>query len=149
MSAILKFATIASVVGILIAPVFAQKNREGPFGLTWGSTVEQTKAVGIELKPDTNKENGVSFIARSLPKALSDQDFAFVSYGFDDKLWRIVAVSRSFSNDPKGEKIRTRYGELVGVLAGKYGPPQSSHTLGGSIYGRKGGRVHSPPTILS
>jgi hypothetical protein len=138
MSALLKVAIHMIVVGSVIAPVFAQNttNREGPFGLTWGSTVEQTKAAGIKLKAEANKENGVSFIASNLPKALSDQDFAFVAYGFDDKLCRIVAVSRSFSNDPTGERIRARYEELLGVLAEKYGSARSSHSLGDSIYGK-------------
>jgi hypothetical protein len=59
---------------------------------------------------------------------------AIVSFGYDDKLWRIVAISRPFSNDPSGTNVKSRYQELLGVLTEKYGRPTVVHTLGESIY---------------
>ena len=109
---------------LLAMPVFrvlAQKaDLEGPLGLTWGSA-DQVRALGADLKDGPQSDFGVSYAATKLPRAVSDQEVAFVSFGYDDKLWRAMAISRPFSSDPSGTNIRVRYQELSTVLAEKYG----------------------------
>ena len=54
--------------------------------------------------------------------------------GFDNKLWRVVAISRLFENDPQGASVKARYQELLASLTEKYGKPRSVHSLGDSIF---------------
>ena len=69
-----------------------------------------------------------------LEKAVADQEATLLSFGFNDKLWRILIVSREFKNDPHGTEVLVRYRELSSVLSEKYGKPKELHRLGGSIY---------------
>lgn len=106
----------------------------GPLGLMWGMPVDQVRALGAELKDVPNTDYGVSFVATKLPRVLSDQEATVVSFGYNDKLWRIIAVSKAFSNDPAGTNLKLRYQELLAALAEKYGKPSSVHSLGDSIF---------------
>jgi len=88
----------------------------------------------MELTEAPWTDFGRSYFATNVPRTLSDQEFALISFGYDDKLWRIVAMSRSFPNDPSGSLVKGRYKELSATLADKYGKPLATHLLGGSIY---------------
>ncbi|HKY85693.1 MAG TPA: hypothetical protein VJL90_02915 [Pseudorhodoplanes sp.] len=112
-------------------PSFAN---EAPLGLTWGATSEDVRAMGVELKESSGKDFGVSYTATSLPKAISDQDGALLSFGYDNRLWRILIFSRAFNDDPYGTAVKERYKQLQDVLAEKYGKAKSTHQLGESIY---------------
>jgi hypothetical protein len=131
--------------------VSAQKaDREGPLGLTWGAAPDEVRTLGADLKDISGTEFGTSFVATKLPRALSDQDATILSFGYDDKLWRMVAVSKTFEHDPSGNALKARYQELLNVLTEKYGPPSSVQRLGDSIYvepqyflaGIKGGHTY-------
>ena len=127
----------ANVISQSVAhqPTPLQVADEGaPLGLTWGNSVEQLRAQGIELKPFPQKEFGETFLASKLPRALGDQETAALAFGFDDKLFRVAIISRSFENDPYGIAVRSRYSELLTILSEKYGQPQVIQSLGGSIY---------------
>src|SRR6476661_5057626 len=123
---------------------------EAPFGLSWGLSVEQVKSMGVELKQQEQGTFGSSYLGSKLPKAISDQEVTFLSFGNDNKLWRIMAGSKPFENDPYGSTAKDRYGELVGALTEKYGKGDSVHQLGESIYaepryfvaGIRGGESH-------
>lgn len=118
-----------------LAPATAQMAPDqGPLGLTWSMPVDQVKALGAELKDLPITDYGVSFVATKLPRVLSDQEATIVSFGYNDKLWRIVAVGKAFSNDPAGTNLKLRYQELLAALAEKYGKPSTVHSLGDSIY---------------
>jgi hypothetical protein len=105
----------------------AQPQQEAPFGLVWGMSAEQARAQGIELKSAPSMQFGVGFAATNLPKAIADQEVTYLSFGFDDKLWRIAALSRSFDSDPHGNKVLSRYTELSELLAEKYGKGKRVH----------------------
>jgi hypothetical protein len=126
------FAKIILLV-IVWSPAYAAENA-APLGLTWGASVDETRAIGVDLQSLPNKDGGDTYVAQKLPKALSDQDGALLSFGFDNKLWRIVAISRPFSNDPQGTAVKARYQELLTSLTEKYGKPRSVHSLGDSIF---------------
>lgn len=113
---------------------FSSFANEAPLGLSWGATSEDIRSMGIELKENSGKDFGISYLATSLPKAMSDQDGAVLSFGYDNRLWRILIVSRAFNDDPYGTAVKDRYKELHDVLAEKYGKAKNSHQLGGSIY---------------
>lgn len=125
------------MLALACSPLLAQQiNQDGPLGLTWGASADQVRALGIELKDIPQTDYGVTYIATKLPKVLSDQEGTIISFGYNDMLWRIVVISKVFSNDPSGVNIKARYQELVASLEEKYGKPSSSHHLGDSIYGQ-------------
>ncbi|MGY3563968.1 hypothetical protein ACVWXP_007293 [Bradyrhizobium sp. USDA 4463] len=69
-----------------------------------------------------------------LPQAIADAEVVYGSFGYDDKLFRIVIVSKPFANDPFGNGVLNRYTALLGILTEKYGRPAQTHRLGDSIY---------------
>ena len=103
---------------------------QAPFGLSWGMSTAQVKAIGVELTDVEGVDNGSSFTAMKLPKVLNDAQHVYLSFGFGDKLWRIAVASRNFDNDSTGVNVLTRYEELKGILADKYGKGESIHSLG-------------------
>ncbi len=115
-------------------PVVQDQDSSAPLGLTWGSTLEEVTSQGIELKPAPQNDFGETFIATKLPKALSDQELAILAFGFNDKLFRVMVVSRAHPNDPSGGSLRRRYSDLSAILAEKYGRPSSVESLGPYIY---------------
>jgi hypothetical protein len=126
------FATIVLVIAVW-SPAYGADNA-APLGLVWGSSVDEVRALGIDLIAVPAKDFGDSYVAQKLPKALSDQDNTALSFGFDNKLWRVVAISRLFENDPQGASVKARYQELLASLTEKYGKPRSVHSLGDSIF---------------
>ncbi|NOJ41568.1 hypothetical protein [Bradyrhizobium australiense] len=114
---------------------FAQvQTTDGPIGLTWGSAFSEVRAKGIELNEFEGTDFGKSYIATKMEKALADQSAALLSFGFNDKLWRVLITSRPFSDDPTGNAVVARYSELVSLLSEKYGKANQVHRLGDSIY---------------
>ena len=112
----------------------ASGDEAAPFDLPWGASTNQIRALGVELKEAPWSDFGQSYFATNVPRTLSDQEFALISFGYDNKLWRIVAMSRSFPTDPSGSLVKRRYKELSATLAEKYGSPLATHLLGDSIY---------------
>lgn len=94
-----------------------------PFGLTWGLSSEETrKDVGATLRPSEDQGRwGSSFAATGLSRALSDTESIILSYGFRDRLFRVVAIGRPNGPDPSGGATLNRYQELSGALASRYG----------------------------
>jgi hypothetical protein len=107
-----------------------------PFGLLWGMSAAQLKGLGVGLGERTEKDFGRSYSATKLPKMISDVSAVFVSFGYDDKLWRIAAVSRDFPNDPYGVAVQSRYDELVRVLGEKYGSGKQTRLQDSSLFTR-------------
>jgi hypothetical protein len=105
-----------------------------PLGLRWGASAEDIKRDAADLKEFQNKEYGISFVATKMSKSLADQDATLLSFGLNDKLWRIVITSRDYNNDPGGNAVVARYAELSESLKEKYGKPSAVHRLGDSIY---------------
>jgi hypothetical protein len=126
---VLVFIALISGLAITLAARAQDADRNAaPFGLLWAASAADTRSSGIDLKEVPQKDYGVSYGAMKLPKILFDVENVFVSFGYDDKLWRVVANSRSFENDPSGISVRARYAELASVLAEKYGSGRSSHS---------------------
>ena len=111
-----------------LAPAEDADKNAAPFGLIWAASAADTRSLGIDLQEVPTKDFGVSYVATKLPKILSDAGTVFVSFGYDDKLWRVAAISKKFDNDPPGVSVRGRYDELSSVLAEKYGKGQQFHS---------------------
>jgi hypothetical protein len=97
-----------------------------PFGLKWGMSVADAKTSGIKLSDLDEKKNfGISYRATDLPRVLPDAEFVALSFGFQDKLWRIMVIGQNVTNDPYGGGVKVRYSELVAALSEKYGRGKS------------------------
>lgn len=130
---------IAFAASCLASPTHAQSPAtDAPIGLVWGSSSAEVQAKGIELKEVEGTDFGKSYLASKLEKALADQSAALLSFGFNDKLWRVLITSRPFSEDPAGSAAMARYDELASLLSDKYGKGTQVHRLGESIYAQSG-----------
>lgn len=130
---------IAFAASCLALPTHAQSPAtDGPIGLVWGSSSAEVQAKGVELKEIEGRDFGKSYLASKMEKALADQSAALLSFGFNDKLWRVLITSRPFSEDPAGSAAVARYDELASLLSDKYGKGTQVHRLGESIYARSG-----------
>lgn len=130
---------IAFAASCLALPTHAQSPAtDGPIGLVWGSSSAEVQAKGVELKAIEGTDFGKSYLASKLEKALADQSAALLSFGFNDKLWRVLITSRPFSEDPAGSAAVARYDELASLLSDKYGKGTQVHRLGESIYAQSG-----------
>lgn len=93
-----------------------------PFGLTWGLSSDETRVLGATLRPSEDQGRwGSSFAATGLSRVLSDTESVVLSYGFRDRLFRVLAVGRMNGPDPFGGVTLDRYQELSGALASRYG----------------------------
>lgn len=136
---ILRSFVFVIVLALLNLPASAQSAaQDAPLGLSWGMSTAEIQSRGIELKEVPSLDFGKSFIASKIEKALADQSGALLSFGFNDKLWRILITGRETSNDPSGSNVLSRYNELSSVLSEKYGKPREIHRLGDSIYSEAG-----------
>jgi hypothetical protein len=115
----------------------AQPQQDAPLGLTWGTSSTEVRSQGVELTETSGTTFGRSLTAKNLEKAISDQEMALLSFGFNDKLWRVLIVSRQFDNDPHGNNVLARYADLANLLSEKYGKPQQFHHLGESSFYKK------------
>jgi len=73
-------------------------------------------------------------VATKLPKSISGQELTLLSFGHDNKLWRIIAISTPYENDPYGNAAKDRYEELSKALAEKYGKGRVSERFGERFY---------------
>ena len=117
---------IAIVLLLLGLPILAARADEtnpssnpAPFGLKWGMSAADAKASGIKLSDLDEKKFGVSYRAADLPKIIPDADLVALSFGFQDKLWRIVVIGQNVMNDPYGSTVKARYSELFSSSFGE------------------------------
>lgn len=116
------FANVAVVVAslILTSAVGAQNTPSAPFGLGWLQSADAIRALGVTLTNVDGDDFGVSYSATNLPKALSDLETVILSFGYNDKLYRIAALSREFESDDYGTSARSRYDEIASSLSKSY-----------------------------
>lgn len=127
---------VAALVACLIANVSLADERAAPFGLKWGMSAQDAEGQGIKLQSIKSEDGTKAFVAQNLPKVLGDTDWVRLDFGYGDKLRKVVAAGRPFKNDPYGNGVLVRYGELLQVLQSKYGAGKSTHKKGDSIYAR-------------
>jgi hypothetical protein len=88
------------------ACINAHAQEEAPLGLLWGNSSSDLRTRGVELAEYSKSEFGKGFLANKFEKAIADQDKVLLSFGFNDKLWRITILSREFPNDPFGSAVQ-------------------------------------------
>lgn len=110
-----------------LSPAAAQE--EAPFGLSWGMSVGQLREAGVQLRALQADETGARYSTGDLPKMLADLDEVILSFGRNDRLYRVEAVSRDFLHDIDGSRIKPRYDALSRALAAKYGAGKVTHDI--------------------
>jgi len=113
-------AIVAVVAAFSAADVYAQDDTSAPFGLKWNASSDDIRSIGVNLSPANLSDFGTSYTATGLPKALSDMATVVLSFGYDDKLWRVAALSREFKNDQYGAAAKARYAEIEASLEKAY-----------------------------
>lgn len=127
-------AAVAIVLTHWSGSAFAADGPPAPFGLEWGMSTADADALGVKLTPAEKKDGTKYFEATAVPKVLADMEHVFLDFGYSGKLWKIVAISKPFENDPYGGKVLERYTEVLTLLQEKYGKGRSVHKRGDSIY---------------
>lgn len=94
---------------------------EAPFGLSWGATYNQTKALGVDLKKVERKDSVNDFIVTKLPKPLADFRQVIVSFGEDNSLWRLSAYGKLIDDNASASKALHLYRKYYSLLERKYG----------------------------
>lgn len=127
---------MASALSLLLflCGVAQANDSSAPFGLKWGMSAKDAGDLGVKLQASKAEDGTASFLAQGLPRVLGDVESVRLDFGYDDKLRKVVAVSRQFPNDPYGHKVLARYDELLDILKSKYGVGRASHKRGDSIF---------------
>ena len=92
-----------------------------PFGLLWGETYEQTLSSGVTLTRTEEKDYVNSFIATQLPKPIKDIRYVVVTFGEENKLWRIISYGNFIKDKPDASLILKEYRRYYDLLNKKYG----------------------------
>jgi hypothetical protein len=122
-------AITSVAMGKVVAAEQAEDTSRAPFGLTWGMTTEEVKKIGATLSELNDKNRfGLSFTAAGLGSVLSDIEAVVLSFGFRDRLFRVVGVGRSQGPDPYGGAVLSRYVELSRILQERYGQGKETDT---------------------
>lgn len=108
-----------------------------PFGLKWMVSSDEIAALGVVLTPVEFPGYGESYTATQLPKALSDIETVVLSFGYNDQLWRVAAISSEFENDKFGSMAKARYSQLESSLSKSYDRGESyNRASADSFYGK-------------
>jgi hypothetical protein len=73
-----------------------------------------------ELGPVFTSDFGDSVVATGLPQELPDQHYTVLSFGYDDRLIRVVAVSEGNEQDRTAARVTARYHELATLLSERH-----------------------------
>ncbi len=98
-----------------------------PFGLLWGATYRETLSSGVKLTKTFEKDYINSFIADELPKALPNIRYVVVTFGQDNRLWRVIAYGDFIQDTPSASKVLEQYNHYYRLLNKKYGNAEQTY----------------------
>lgn len=113
-------AAVVFALAVSGLPVLAQEAPPAPFGLSWLASSDQVHGLGVNLNPIEISTFGKTFTATNLPKALSDLDEVYLSFGYNDQLFRVTAFGTENKDDGYGTRVKARFDELSAALAKTY-----------------------------
>ena len=107
---------------------------EALFGLRWGMSPSDVKAVGVTLTKDKAERNLETYRTTSLPKNISDSEGYSLIFA-NGKLVKLWSVSRNIEGDPSGSSGKERFETIRSSLTQKYGTPTiNRQTVGNKLY---------------
>lgn len=92
-----------------------------PFGLLWGESYEETLSSGVILTRTEEKDYVNSFIATQLPKPIKDIRYVVITFGEENKLWRIISYGNFIKDKADASLILREYYRFYDLLNKKYG----------------------------
>lgn len=104
------------------------KLKPAPFGLLWGETYQDTINSGVSLTKTEEKDYVNSFIATQLPKPIKDMRYVVITFGEENKLWRIISYGDFINDTPNASKILKEYRRYYNMLNKKYGNAEQVFT---------------------
>lgn len=99
-----------------------------PFGLTWGLSMNDIKNMGVVLEKTGAKDYVNSFSATYLPNPVNEFRDIVLTFGEEDRLWRIIAYGNFIKDDAKASKVMNIYNRYYKLLTQKYGNEQQFYT---------------------
>jgi hypothetical protein len=111
---------LRTMVIVLALSVFvcAQDNN-AMFGLKWGMSTQQVKALGISLEKKSAEWNFSTYVADTMPKALSFGE-SYVLIFDDNSLVKMKMVSTDITEDPYGTEGKELFDRAVEMLSKSY-----------------------------
>lgn len=107
---------------------------EAMFGLKWGMSPNEVKALGTTLTKTKAERNLETYKTGSLPKNLSDIESYLLIFA-DGKLVKMVAIGKDIVNDPTGSGGKERFESLTSALTEKYGKPSNNYqSVGNKLF---------------
>ena len=104
---------------------------DGPFGLSWGSSISTLNGLGVNLIKTSSSGNISIYKSTSLPKNVSFAKSYTLLFHPSQGLQKVVMVSKNINNDITGSKGRELYKQIKSQLATKYStPPESTEYIG-------------------
>lgn len=105
-----------------------QNLEEAPFGLFWKANVETIKNLGVILKPIEQEDYKNVFEAQQLPKGSKGFQKVQITFGEENELWRIYAVSDFMDDNQRASKGLRLYEMYARLLNKKYGNQKDFYT---------------------
>ena len=108
---------------------------DGPFGLGWGMSEQDTKILGVNCEEKTTQSRITVCKTTSLPKNLSISDQYALYIDGKYQLQKVTMISEIISNDIYGSEGKEIYFDLKNKLSNKYGKPSDSFEyVGDELY---------------
>lgn len=99
-----------------------------PFGLVWGDSMKETKALGVVLTAVEEKDYVNSFSFTYLPKPIHDFREVVGSFGVENELWRIIGYGKMIEDDASASGVMKMYNDYYKLLEKKYGNAKQFYT---------------------
>ncbi len=105
-----------------------QNLEEAPFGLFWKANIETIKNLGVILKQIEEEDYKNVFVAQQLPKGSKGFQRVQITFGEENELWRIYAVSDFMADNQRASKGLRLYEMYARLLNKKYGNQKDFYT---------------------
>jgi hypothetical protein len=99
----------------------AKEAKNAPFGFVWGQTKDEISNKGISLEKQEQSPQENTYKTNTPPKKVSGISQVRLSFGKNDKLWRIAGVSNIITDTNDGKNIKKIFNKLNKLLEKKYG----------------------------
>ena len=91
-------------------------------------SVKETENLGVTLTPAGEKDYMNNYTTKNLPNSLHDFRDVVLTFGVNDRLWRIIAYGNFIKDDASASGVLKIYRQYFNLLSQKYGNAQEFYT---------------------
>lgn len=125
---------LALVIALHSPCSIAADGDDALFGLKWGMSIAEVRALGVPLKKEKGDGNLEIFSSKSMPKELSNAESYALVFA-DGKLVKQKYIANNITGDAYGTEGKERFESLKAALSEKYGAPSANYqSVGGKLY---------------